>query len=133
MSSATDAGTRKAAPTPCTTRLATRKGTFGARPHSTEPARNTATPPRKVRRRPVRRRPAHPGPGQNPPSPPEEGAARAGPTPRPTAGDQQSAEDDRVRGDDPRQRRRAGVRVRALEVREGDVDDGQVEGGHERA
>src|SRR4051812_41668782 len=59
MSSATDAGTRNAAPTPWSTRLATSAATFGATPHRKEPARNTATPDMNVRRRP-RRSPVRP-------------------------------------------------------------------------
>src|SRR5439155_12423420 len=54
ISSATDAGTRNAAPAPCSTRLATSAGTFGAMPHKNEPATNTPRPNVNVRRRPIR-------------------------------------------------------------------------------
>ena len=53
-SSATDAGTRNAAPTPCRQRAPTRVATLGAIPHRNEPSRNTTTPPRKTRLRPSR-------------------------------------------------------------------------------
>jgi hypothetical protein len=54
MSSAIDAGTKNAAPTPCATRLATSIGTLGAMPQSNDPARKTPVPVMKVRRRPSR-------------------------------------------------------------------------------
>src|SRR4051794_1466784 len=54
MSRATDAGTKKAAPAPCTMRLTTSKTTFGAMPHRNEPHRNTARPAVNIPRRPTR-------------------------------------------------------------------------------
>src|SRR2546421_509409 len=54
MSRATEAGTRNAAPTPCSARAPIKDATLGAMPHRNEPSRNTPMPPRNTRFRPSR-------------------------------------------------------------------------------
>ena len=54
MSKATEAGTKNAAPTPCSARAPTNVATLGAMPQRNEPSRNTTMPPRKTRLRPSR-------------------------------------------------------------------------------
>ena len=53
-SSASDVGTRIAAPAACTTRAATSTSTDGASPQTAEAARKVETPTKNIRRRPRR-------------------------------------------------------------------------------
>ena len=54
FSSASEAGTISAAPTPCATRAAISSAPFGARPQPAEAAMNTAKPKVRMRRGPIR-------------------------------------------------------------------------------
>ena len=63
----------------------------------------------------------------------DEDALAADPVGDPPGGDEQGGEDDRVAVQDPGEARQRGVVEGAREVGEGDVDDEQVEAGHEEA
>jgi hypothetical protein len=52
--SPSDVGVIAAAPTACRTRAATRSSALGAAAHRPDPTVNSASPPRKTRRRPAR-------------------------------------------------------------------------------
>ena len=108
MSRATEAGTRNAAPTPCSGASRDQRGDVrcDAAEERAEQEHGDAA---------------------------EEDPFAAEPVAGAPADDEQRAEHDGVGGDDPRQRRRAGIAVGRLDVGERHVHDGQVERRHERA
>ena len=105
-SSDSDAGTISPAPTAWMTRAAISAATPGARPHSSDPAPND---------------------GQAS----EEHPAAPDPVGPPARRDQHRREHDRVRVEHPGQRAQAGARVLPADVGERQVDDEQVQAGHE--
>src|SRR3954452_15501030 len=102
-------GVSAAAPIPCSTRAPTSAPTEGATAHRAEPSVKSASPPTNIRR------------------PPDDHPPPAVEVPQLPGRDQDGGEDDRVRGQDPREPRQARAAEVAAQVRERDVDDEEGE------